>query len=148
MSNIVQIGFTGTRHGMNYLQKREVYSQLKSLQAENLGAVELSHGACLGADEQVHAIAQGLKIFCHVRPGPNANMSMILPTGCRGCKVYPREPYRDRNLKIADCKHLIVAPFETEEQQRGGTWQTCRFGVRFGAERLLVLPDGKLEVWS
>ncbi len=148
MTKVVQIGFTGTRHGMNYLQKREVYSQLKTLQAQNFGQIELSHGACFGADEQVHAIAQSLKIFCHVHPGPDVNMSMTLPTGCRGCEVYSREPYRDRNLKIANCKVLIVAPFELEEQVRGGTWQTYRFGLRFGAERRLVLPNGGLQIWG
>jgi len=139
---ILQVGFTGTRNGMNYLQKREVYAQLKALQSKSCGLIELSHGGCLGSDEQVHAIAQGLKIFCHVRPGSDPKMTMHL-SGNRGYHVYPRKSYKVRNTTIVTSTSiLIVAPYEECEQVRGGTWMTYRIGLRYKSEVRTIYPSG------
>ena len=59
----MRIGFTGTQCGMSDWQKR----QLKELLVL-LGAAELHHGDCIGADAEAHEIAKRLKLRVVVHP--------------------------------------------------------------------------------
>lgn len=118
------VGITGTRHGMTERQLRD----LRTLITPWFGQVqEFHHGACVGADEEAHRIVVGhTKVVVH--PPLNPVRMMNLDQVARGVHVLPPKGYDQRNRDIVDaCDLLLVAPFELQEQERGGTWNTYRY---------------------
>ena len=62
-----QIGFTGTRFGIDKHQAEEVFKILKSFREKR--AIIFHHRDCIGSDEKAHKIARtlGYYIIVHLR---------------------------------------------------------------------------------
>jgi hypothetical protein len=133
------IGFTGTREGMQNIQK----SVVSDLLLHRFPAW-LHHGVCVGADEQVHRIAINLGIFVAGHPPTNQRYRAWLP---HFDKLYPEQEYLTRNHEIVDaCDELIATPANDEEHSpRSGTWATIRYARRKGKMVTIVHADGTLE---
>ena len=127
------VGFTGTRAGISEAQR----AMLKRLLP---GAVELHHGDCVGADEEVHALALGLKIPIVIHP-PSDNK---LRAFCKNARMMEPRPYLTRNRAIVNVAQIVVATPRTDHEPlpgRGqGTWSTVRFARRMGREVIVLYP--------
>lgn len=136
------IGFTGTRHGMTLAQKSAVRAMLNV----NLEHGEIHHGDCIGADAEANDIAGELRLRRIVHPPVDEKH--------RAHVIFfeeMREPkeYRARNRDIVDeTAKLIAAPYEAEEQPRGGTWGTIRYALKQGKRVAVVYRDGRVQIRS
>lgn len=121
MSDIVSIGFTGTRRGMSPGQFHMVRELIHLASIDR--PFRAHHGDCVGADLEFDDICG---TFCGrglvtVHPGPVG----VLSAGCRGVERLKPMSHMKRNRAIvAASSVMIAAPFEPEPQPRGGTWST------------------------
>lgn len=136
------VGFSGTRHGMTQAQARAVLALL-----EELGATEVHHGDCVGADAEVNTLALlvGARRVGH--PPVNARYRAY----CVVEEDRPPEAFliRDQDI-VNDSPAMIFAPFEDAEQPRGGTWATVRMARQASRRRAIVNRDGSVvrEWWE
>ena len=137
----MDVGFTGTQHGMTLSQKCEIANWL-SKYVEVIDRVH--HGCCIGADYEFHQICQWFDLTVVLHPPDNLSK---VPGGV--FDYFPEElirdplPYIDRNHHIVDeCSLLIGTPREMKEVRRSGTWATIRYARLSDTERLIITPDG------
>jgi hypothetical protein len=131
----MKIGFTGTSQGMTSKQKAIVRNLL-------LGEEELHHGDCIGADAEVHEIANGFKILVVIHPPTNPKARAFCEAASETREPLP---YLDRNHVIVDETDALVAAPRGPEVQRSGTWATIRYALKQGKPVFIVLPDGSLK---
>lgn len=138
------VGFTGTRRGMTEAQRRVVRTMLtRMFQSDNF--TRLDHGDCVGADEEVHAIARALGYSIVIHPPTSTRFRAWCLDDHSRYEV--QLPYLTRNRAIVAASHFVIAtPGEALEQQHGGTWYTYRYAGQVGRPRMLVLPDGSVRV--
>lgn len=121
----MKIGVTGTRSGMNEYQRKEVEDFLR--REFNRGD-ELHHGDCIGVDVQVAYIAYtiGYKIVCH----PPIDQC-LRAVSCFNDVIHEPKTHFARNRSIVDAvDFLIVVPWETSPQTKGGTWYTRDYAAK------------------
>ncbi len=112
-------GFTGTRQGMTVEQKLYL-----ALELHRLKVTELHHGDCIGADDEANTIAREMGIKTVGHPPIDEKHRAF----CKCDVWYGGQPYIERNHNIVKCTvHLFVAPKDTSEQLRSGTWATFRY---------------------
>lgn len=140
----MNVGFTGTRHGLTRYQVATLKHVLAKL-FRAPGSHTFTHGDCVGADACAHRIVQA----------EHANVSIrILPSNrslnrayCKGATVV--EAATDpllRNQKIVRQSDLVIAcPSEPTEMSRGGTWFTVRAARKSKRELYIILPDGTID---
>lgn len=138
---MIRVAFTGTRRGMSKRQREQVRYTLEVLGVPP--GFELHHGDCVGADQDVHGIAQelaeldGLIVRIVVHPPRNPRLRAYLD----GDEHRDALPYLERNRALVDeCDCLLACPFEDREQPRGGTWSTVRYARRkLGCRHVAVI---------
>src|SRR5687768_13423054 len=114
----MKVGFTGAKWGMTPRQRQEVEKALISL-----GATELHHGDCIGADEQAHEIARNLGLRIVVHPP----LKDTYRAWCIYDVLRPVYEYLVRDAHIVEeTRWLIAAPRTHQEETRSGTWATVR----------------------
>lgn len=137
------LGITGTRSGMNDLQREIVHSWLVRLGPPEM--LEVHFGDCLGVDAEVFDMCR--QMF------PNGSVLLIghppADDSCRAYREYdeemPRYPYLIRNQHIVNASNMLIAcPAEMKEQSRGGTWYTVRYARRAKKRMVIVFPDGSV----
>lgn len=135
----MKVGFTGTQVGMTVPQNMAAYELVLEL-----GATEISHGDCIGADDQMDQIAKELGIGVCVHPP-------TVKTKRAWCNQRPHgeiwnaapEPYLQRNRAVVDATRLLIAtPKEREETLRSGTWSTVRYARKQRKPVRIIWPDG------
>lgn len=142
----MRIGFTGTREGLTDPQLAWLYTAFEDGTADGT-LTEVHHGACVGADATVHALALEYKLPTHVWPPTN---SKYLALEC--VKAHPlvivhyRMPYliRDREI-VRATTGLIALPKHDEQPDRmlwGGTWYTVDFAERMNKPVIICNPKG------
>lgn len=139
----MRVSFTGTRLGMTPSQSETVAEALS-----DLGATELHHGACVGADEQAGAIAAALGIKVLIYPAfPLGHRGRGATDGPRGRiavehfereKCYPAP--LERNRWIVDAGEALVAAPIGAEILRSGTWSTVRYARKLGRPLVVIYP--------
>jgi len=130
------IGFTGTRDGMTYQQKKRLAEIL-----DVLGCCVFHHGDCIGADREAAELAfhAGHQIVGH--PPDKDGLRAFFKNDV----TLPAAPYLMRNRDIVDASDLMIAtPKEKEEQPRGGTWSTIRYAIKQQKNLAIIYPDGTL----
>jgi hypothetical protein len=131
----MKVGFTGTRHGMTTRQLEKVREQCSR-------TFELHHGDCVGADSQMHAIAQ--TIGCQIIIHPPSDTTRR--AWCQGA-YYIHKPrnHLARNHDIVDATDfLLAAPYEPEETLRSGTWATIRYARKSNKPIIVIAPNGTI----
>lgn len=127
----MRIGFTGTQCGMSDWQKR----QLKELLVL-LGAAELHHGDCIGADAEAHEIAKRLKLRVVVHPPDDPKKRAFVTDADEWRQPLP---YLVRNREIVDATFiLIAAPLSDQMRVRSGTWATWRYAKSKGRDTRIL----------
>jgi hypothetical protein len=136
LNPVAWVGFTGTRNGMTSAQKRALTARLPRVGW-------LSHGDCLGADEEADAIAKAMGLCTCAHPP----LSPRLRAYCRCDHVYPPRDYLERNQNIVRTTHeLFAAPLTEVEQHRSGTWATVRYARQLGKKITLIMPNGSVRI--
>ncbi len=135
------VGFTGTRHGMTLLQHGAMRQQVLDL---GVNGIVAHHGDCIGADAQFHRIVRqeiGGWIVGHLPADA---------THAAGCEFdEKRDPltHMKRNREIVRAADvMLAAPFDMEEQERGGTWATIRMARKAKKPLRIVWPNGAVTI--
>lgn len=136
----MRIGITGTREGMNAMQKQKVYDLLDQLNCEcRMRDVqpEFHHGDCVGVDVEAAEIAASLGYIVIAHPGPKGD----LQAGHKSDEIRPNFTHFKRNRNIVDeTDVLIVVPLQSEWQPKGGTWYTHDYAVKNGKSLMVFYP--------
>ncbi len=130
------VGFSGTRKGMTERQ----YFMVRTILL-NVGAIEIHHGDCVGADAQVHDFASDKGIRTVIHPPTNPELRAF----CAGDEVLTARPYLARNRDIVDACTLLVAAPPDKYSGRGGTFSTLRYALKVDRDLIAVYPDGTTE---
>jgi len=132
-NDLFVVGFTGTRRGMSLLQKQSTTDFIMELLSGNIDVMCL-HGDCIGADDEFNDICKIIGIRRYCRP---SNLTQRAYTDA--VQIASSEHPLIRNKKIVDdSNHMLAAPFEMEEQRRGGTWSTIRYARKQGKDLNLL----------
>lgn len=148
-SRRIDIGFTGTRQGMNELQYESVNEVLKGLnkafgEGDNHKFLWAHHGDCLGADAEFHDLAVDHGFFVHVHPPENDRLRAY----AKGSRIDEPKPYKDRNHDIVRASDLLIAtPSGLEndgDQKFSGTWATVRIARKLDVPYIIYYRDGSI----
>ena len=138
----MEVGFTGTRSGMNEYQKIGVHGVLRALKKH--GHIEFHHGDCTGADEQSDEIAHDIGFTVIIHPPINPKQRAY----CKNAyEIRDEKEYIDRNHDIVDETDILIAiPHEDTEIKRGsGTWATIRYAKKMKKPIVIIYPN-KVEI--
>jgi len=138
---MVELGFTGTRRGMNDLQKLTVENILIVLRPKRA-----NHGMCIGADKDFDVICTELGISRRGWPGVDKAGECNTRAKCPRIEEIMGERHyvvRDR-LIVAHSSILIATPKLYSPEPRSGTWVTIKIAEKLGIRRLIVYPDGTI----
>lgn len=144
MSEIIRIGFTGTRDGMTAAQMTAVHDYLAYVRLasdwDDIERYEFHHGDCTGSDAQGHVIATVLRFRTVAHPPVNGK----LRAWCKADEIRPARDYLSRDWDITrDTGELIATPKDFSPRPRpGGTWTTTGYAVQLGRPATVFLPDG------
>jgi hypothetical protein len=137
---MIKVGVTGTRSGMNELQRKIVYNILSQTLSDHEQG-EFHHGDCEGVDVEAAAMARqlGYKIICHP---PEKD---ILRGYYESDETRTPLSYFARNRNIVDeTSTLLVVPFQDSPQTNGGTWYTYDYAVKKLKRIDVAYPNGSL----
>lgn len=132
-------GFTGTRAGMTVFQRDMITRVYKIGQP-----LIIRHGGAYGSDTEAHAIwrEQCKNKTAEVWPADEKRAALF--RGHKNTLVHPVMPPLDRNIEIVLRSVFLVATPHTEvEEQRSGTWQTIREGLKVNRTILILWPYTK-----
>jgi hypothetical protein len=152
------LGFTGTRKGMTSAQASSALSMIRSIAPKEL---TLHHGDCIGADAQMHEIAQHI-IHTPDRARPFGGAIMLHPPKADTFRAfcgladdhftriednviwYTEEGYLERDRRIVWHANVMFAtPRGFKPIQRGsGTWYTANYALEHGKPLYIIWPDG------
>jgi hypothetical protein len=132
------VGFTGDEDGMNGRQHRRLDQILGILKSK-----KFVHGSCVGADTQAHHLAVRHGMVIEIFPCDLAHMQVKLPAKI----IHPIKRPLDRNRDIVAVSNILLAtPKELTEIRRSGPWATIRYARLAGIPRVIILPDGKVQI--
>lgn len=126
MEELVKIGFTGNRHGLNADQKYQILSIL-----DKYNNLIVSHGDCIGSDTDFHNLCMNYrnehlnkKIRIYIFPPNDSKLRAFN----QGDLLMNEKPYLQRNSDIIKNSSILIAcPIDkNKEQLRSGTWSTIR----------------------
>lgn len=132
----MKIGITGTRKGMTAWQEKNLIDFL--FNNPSFSIEEIHHGDCVGVDEEVCDIARlnGLRTVCH--PPEDETLRAFTDNDI----FHAAKPYFARNRNIVnDCDILLVFPYESSHQYRGGTWYTHDYALKVGKTVKVFWPE-------
>jgi hypothetical protein len=138
-----KVGFTGTHHGMDEVQKRELEEKLKQLFDD--GFNEFHFGLCIGADEQAAVIAKmlGFRVVAHPGLASNPTNLMYRSDWIGSDEVRDPKPFIGRDHDIVDeTEEMVATPVSEDEEVRSGTWTTVRY-ARTQDRKVTVLNPKK-----
>lgn len=138
------IGFTGTKRGLNAYQREQLDIILKNL--KQLSYTRLRHGDCIGADAEAHELARAnfLAVALHppIYPKYRANCHML-----PGEEVNEPKDYLIRNRDIVDNSNILIAcSGDEEEVLRSGTWATVRYARSYKRPHIIIYPSRVVPV--
>ncbi len=128
------VGFVGSKKPMTPAQTSRVYTLLVGF-----GAVEVHMGGRVGADEQMHELADRARLWRMVHP---ASTSPTAPA-CTGDVVFPAKPDSDRYHDIVDAAGVLIAAPESAGERGCRTWVTIAHALGAGCPVVIVYPSGR-----
>ena len=138
-------GFTGSRYGSSNEQLAWLYQTLEDNRPN-----AIHHGACQGADHNVHLAALHLDIPIHVWPPTNPKwLAEECLTPHKLVTVHHAMPYMPRNREIVRHAEVVKALPRQETQpdlmEWGDTWYTVDFARRVFKPVDICYPSGRVE---
>lgn len=140
----MNIGFTGTRHGLTAAQRFALRRVLERYFFGRIGNHRFTHGDCVGADKQAHNMVRVLFgwVSITVRPSERKDTRAF----CNASVIMaPKEPLARNKDIVREADVVVACPSEPEEMSRGGTWFTVRHARKLKKELVIVYPNGKVE---
>lgn len=139
----MKIGVTGTRHGPTKHQLSQIMEIMNDIQDHALERgwiqIEFHHGDCKGVDAIAAALALhvGWKIVSHPPVKDEMRAFTEFNHEARDPKGYLE---RDRNI-VDEVDFLMVVPYESEWQPKGGTWYTHDYAKKTGTPYKVLWPS-------
>ena len=135
----IEIGFTGTQDGISKERLYDIELIVREYK-KMYEKVWLHHGACIGADTQVHGRLYTL-VDAIVVHEPVIKVKQGVFPDTNDPHVYWRLPYdylvRNRHI-VQESQLLIAAPATKKPVLRSGTWATIRYARKLGREIIQV----------
>jgi hypothetical protein len=151
-----RVGITGTRKGAT---GRQIISLAEVL--AHMGAKELHHGDCVGADEQSHNLARALRMSVIIHPPIKPDFRAFcgwryiieMDSAVMEDKVLilPEDNYLSRNRSIVGSTEVTIAmPDGIELKRHGGTRYTADYAREMSRPLVLIWPNGHVtyERWG
>lgn len=135
----MKLGFTGTQKGMTPLQQAS-FTKLSL----DLGAEELHHGDCIGADAEAHYIALSHKISIIIHP-PTDQSRRAFCEGAKEVRLPKTHFARNRDI-VEETTVLVGASLVDHPLERGGTWFTIRYALKKAKKVYVIWPNGMLAL--
>ena len=141
----ITVGVTGTQSGCSVNQFNRLEQLLYKIYVlySPYGSVWLSHGDCVGVDEETHYLAKPIGYKIRVHPPSNIKKR----ANCTGYDVMEMpQIYSIRNhdiVRVSD--YMLVVPNQEIELVRSGTWATCRYARQRDKPHTIILPNGSLD---
>jgi hypothetical protein len=149
---MIELGFTGTRHGMTDAQ-REAFRKVFWELPDRVG--RFNHGACKGADAEAAAIVRGFHLGTNIAayPGRGAhdeegdeNPWLDKEALNDADEIHPTKTHFARNRDIVNAVDVLIAcPPCKPLPSSGGTAYTVTFARKSGKRVIIVWPDGTVE---
>lgn len=140
----INIGFTGTRKGMNHKQLRALEQLIGfSIEKHTPVPVHFHHGDCIGADMEAATIAKALGCFVVGWPPVNEKLRAFFNND----KTQAAMEYLKRDRVIVELADIMLAAPDTKTfRPRSGTWYTIKYAQscykNCNYERLFIIePD-------
>lgn len=138
----MQIGFTGSRHGMTSAQ----FKTMTQILADSISVKAARHGVCLGADKEFHDLCVDIGIPIIGHPPVIKTWKADIPEE-EFKFLHDPKSYLERNRDIVNSSDVIfAAPREANEARKSGTWSTIRYAESQKKPVGIVLPDGEIEL--
>lgn len=137
------VGFSGTRDGMTPVQRDRVLDLILEPEPDDGLVVEVRHGLCVGADEEVMlSVAPLLRVILVGHPAfrRGHHLRTKHDSVCDYVLVERSPLVRNRNIVDATDR-LVAAPGPNSR----GTWYTIRYAESKGKRVDIVYPNGKVE---
>jgi len=126
----MRISFTGTRQGMSPWQRQQFLFLLREIGGS---MSTFSHGVCVGADVEAHAMVRevlGKRLFVAAFPSTAKTRASMPHEECQSW-ARPKPPLeRDKDIVDFGKDLLVAAPLQMSEVLRSGTWSTVRYARR------------------
>jgi hypothetical protein len=132
----VKVGFTGSRGGITHAQSEQL-----TIQFHRVGATDLHHGDCRGADEAAHKIGRQLGLYIVGHPPTASGLRAF----CVCDQLRDPQPYLVRNRAVILETELLIATPSGPERLRSGTWATIRYARRMRMPQIVIYPDGHTD---
>ena len=145
MIPVRHIGFTGTRHGMTEEQRKMALGLLEQmgLAWKARFNIILHHGDCVGADADMHDLAQ--LALCPIKIVIHPPIKDDFRAYCMGNETRIPKSYLARNRDIVDESKILIATPHTFEETSGGTWYTINYAKKVGRQIVIIWPNGETE---
>jgi len=144
----MEIGFTGSRHGMSASARAKVQALFMIHWTIN-SANTLRHGDCTGSDEEAFKIAKALGFLTYAYPASNVSERWLAKT--KSDLVMVPLPALERNTIIVSESTILIATVQgftsNQAQMRSGTWATVRYAKKEGIPFWLVNPLGQAQFY-
>jgi len=141
----MNIGFTGTREGMTFNQKRTL-SSILAWYASNQNAEQFHHGNCVGSDEQAARIADGKSYVTVAHP---AKGMVEWQSNYKSDLSMPEDKPLQRNKTIVQRSDLLIAcpkeGYEPPAARGQGTWSCIRYARAKKLKVIIIWPSGKAQ---
>ena len=139
-----KVGITGTRNGMNIIQKTLFIKLINDLKI-----IKFSHGDCEGVDEETHYIIIDINPILVIGIHPPKDTKYRAYCKGKNIIIYKSKPYLDRNKDIVNNSSLMVAIPETNyEINRSGTWATIRYAKKVNKPLIIIFPNGQIQKYN
>lgn len=138
---MLKIGFTGTRHGMNDLQLKELKKIIDTMEFE-----EFHHGVCIGSDKQAHDYVESVKVKRGIKIAGYPGKYKKYTADCKCDIMMKPEPYLERNHNIVNHTDILIATPDTKERLRSGTWATIRYARNKGVRIYIIHKNGRVTI--
>jgi hypothetical protein len=133
----MKVSFAGTHRGMSAWQKQQLE---EFFQKNKNRIVTFSHGCCIGACLEAHAIARkvcGQSLFIAAYPSTAKTRGTAPPD--TSYEAEPKPPLeRDEDIIDQGNDLLIAAPLEMSKNLRSGTWHAVMYAERKKVKVLIL----------
>ena len=140
----IDIGFTGTKNGLTFIQKQTVKWVLTYIHDKYNDSFLLyfRHGECVGADEQSHLLALNIGYQIIIHPPIKEKYKS------EKCNEYfsklKAKGYLERDRRIVETSQLLIACPKDDNRIGGGTCYTINYAISTNCPVRIIQADGSM----
>jgi hypothetical protein len=142
---MINLGVTGSRHGMNQLQRSgaENYCGVLSIHSQ---PITFRQGCCVGVDEELTILLNGVG-YTWIIGYPPLNKTYLSTIAVDlSNDLMTARGYLARNRAIVDdCERLLAFPDSMSPKLHSGTWYTINYARQTKRKLRIFYPDGSIK---